>query len=430
MINTLLKILKENDKLYAWNVKIVTKDTYQLYFIKQKLDMNRQVVTTDYLVTLFVKHGNKLGISKFTLFASSSDDEIKAKIEEQIELSKYALYEMFTLPKKVDLKNITKDITFGDISLKDAAFLAADALFEADKYNNGYLNSSEIFVISEETKYLDSNGNNFQFVNQYGEIELVATWEEKGNEVEVYRYIEFDDFDPSFIQKEANDILLEASQRIKAIPTPMLTNTKVLLTKEYVRAYFKFFMDKLQNDNIYQRKSNYKLLDKIQNANEKADLMTIKLNPIMKASTKGRPFDDDGVVLKRLNLIDKGIVKNFWGSNIYSQYLNRQVNGNYENFIVNAGSLTKDDLLEEQYLEILSLSDFDIDMITGYFKSEIRLANLYIKGEKKVVTGGFISGNIFDTLENVRFTSDIMQLNNYVGPKGILIENVTIGQGS
>ena len=430
MISNLIKILKDTEKLDAWNVKVVTKDVYELYFIKQNLEMNREVVTTDYYVTLFVNQNNKIGIAKFKLFSSSSNEEITKKINDQIENSKYSLYDKFSLPKKVDLKNVSKDVSFGNISLKDAAFLTADALFEADKFNNGYLNSSEIFIINEETKFIDSNGNNFQYVNQYGEVELVATWEEKGKEVEVYRYVDFDDFNSIFIQKAAEDILLEASQRIKAVPLPEINNCKVMLTKEYAKTYFKYIVDKLKNDNIYQKKSNYNIQDILQDSDDKCDFISIKLNPIMKDSTKGRSFDDDGIVLKRLNIIDKGIVKNFWGSNMYSQYLNRPVHGNYENFVVSAGSLSAEDLIEETYLEILALSDFDIDMVTGDFKSEIRLAILYTKGEKQIVTGGFISGNINDTFKTLRLSNDTIQLNNYIGPKNLLLDNITIGKGT
>ena len=53
MINTIIELLKNNKKIYAWNVKSIFKDSYQLYFIKQNLDMNREVETTEYVVNIF-----------------------------------------------------------------------------------------------------------------------------------------------------------------------------------------------------------------------------------------------------------------------------------------------------------------------------------------------------------------------------------------
>ena len=150
----------------------------------------------------------------------------------------------------------------------------------------------------------------------------------------------------------------------------------------------------------------------------------------MKNSTIGAPFDDEGVSLKKLQVIEKGVVKNLWGSNVKSQYLNNPVNGTYKNIIVNAGTLQKEDLDNEAYLEIVSLSDFSIDPITGDFGSEIRLAYLYNKNkEKTIVSGGSISGNVNDCLEGIRFTNETIQINNYLGPKKLLLEKVKVNKG-
>ena len=136
------------------------------------------------------------------------------------------------------------------------------------------------------------------------------------------------------------------------------------------------------------------------------------------------------MALKKLPIIEKGVVKNLWGSNSKSQYLNKQVHGNFSNIVVNAGTLKEDDLADENYLEIISLSYFSIDPITGDFGSEIRLAYLYNKGkDKQIVTGGSISGNINTSLDNVRFTNETVQHNNYIGPKKVFLDKVLINKG-
>ena len=58
MISSLLNILKNDDRLYGWNINVTTKSSYQLFFIRQKLDMNREVVADDYDVNIFVKEEN------------------------------------------------------------------------------------------------------------------------------------------------------------------------------------------------------------------------------------------------------------------------------------------------------------------------------------------------------------------------------------
>lgn len=434
MISNLLNILKSDERLFGWNVKVTTTSSYQLFFIRQQLDMNREAITDDYDVTIFIKEENrvktKVGSASFKIYSTMSEEEVKAKIDEQIILSKYTLNQGYNLPKKVNLKPVTKEKSFSGYSLKEAAFIAADALFEADKYHDGYINSSEIFIDFEEIRFFDSNGNIFLYTKESGKVEIVVTWKSKEEEVELYRFFEFDKLDSAFIQSKANGLLLEARDRVIAVNTPELTNYKILLSNEYVKEYFSYFVNKTRTDYIYAHMSDYDVSYNIQKKSSKADLLTIRLEPTLKNSTKGSPFDNDGVALKKLPIIEKGVVKNLWGSNDKSQYLNKQVHGNYSNIVVNAGTLVNDDLADENYLEIISLSDFSIDPITGDFGSEIRLAYLYSKGkERQIVTGGSISGNVNLSLDTVRFTNETIQHNNYVGPRKVMLDNVSINKG-
>jgi hypothetical protein len=40
MIQTILSALQSNEELHAWNLRVINKKSYQLYFVKQNLDMN------------------------------------------------------------------------------------------------------------------------------------------------------------------------------------------------------------------------------------------------------------------------------------------------------------------------------------------------------------------------------------------------------
>lgn len=434
MINTIQEILKSNKNIYAWNVKEVIKDSYQLFLIRKTLDMNREALVKEYFVNIYTKYESKgvckIGTAKFELYPTMTKQEIIDKVEEQVGLCKFTLNNPYTFPKKANIKPIKKDVGFGDYTLKEAAFLTADALFEVDKYDNGYINSAEIFINQKTTNFVDSNGNDFVYTNIYGEVEMIATWKENDNEVELYKFFEFNNFSQKFISDNANKLLLEARNRIKAVKTPSINNFKLVLAGDYVKEYFGHFVYKTSNDLIYSHMSNFVSNQEIQTANSKGDKMTITLVPTLKESTKGAPFDNEGIVLKRLNIIEKGVVKNFWGSNAKSQYVNKPVYGSFENIMVSSGTLTEDDLKEENYVEIVSLSGFDVDIVTGEFGSEIRLAYLHQKNkEVQIITGGSVSGNVYDSLDSVRFSNENEQMNNYIGPKKVMIDKVKFNSG-
>ena len=102
----------------------------------------------------------------------------------------------------------------------------------------------------------------------------------------------------------------------------------------------------------------------------------------------------------------------------------------FENYVVGAGTLKDEELEDENYVEIISVSGFEIDELTGDFASEIRLAYLYQKNKEKVIiTGGSFSGNVYDSISTVRFANETFQNNNYVGPTKVLLDNVLFTGG-
>ena len=449
MIERILNILKEDTRLYGWNVREIETNSYQLFFIKQELDMNREVLTTEFEVTIFVKQGNQLGKSKFVIPNEATDTEIKAKLDEQISYCSFTLAKMYNLPKKYNLKPTEKPLNmFDNHSLKEAAFIVADALFEADKYVNTYINSSEIFINCEANRYYDSNGNEFVYVRNYGEVELVITGRyietdsereerlRKGiafsnyEEVEIYKFFTFASLDSDYIRKMANQQLLDATDRAKAIKMPKTNINKILLTGDAVVEFFKYFCNKANVSNIYSNASKVTVGTNLLANAPRADKIDIRMEVSLKNSTKCIPFDEDGVTLKKSHIIDNGVVRNLWGPSDKAQYLNKPVNGIYKNIVVQGGSLTDENLEDENYIEVKKFSIFSIDSITGTFGSEIRLGYIHERGKDPIViSGGSVSGSVKASLSNLRFSKELEQQDNFLGPKYVLLDNVTFSKG-
>ena len=431
-IEQIKDLLKSTRRLFGWNIRNTHQEAYELYFIRQELDMNRKINSNDLVVTIFVKNEDGMNKSSFTVYPSMDIDDVKDLLNEHIGICRLSSNKEYMLPRKEQLKPVLNAYGFDNQSDKDIAFLVADALFEGDKFDNGYINSSEIFIRQKQTQYYDSNDNYYVYTSRTGEVEFIATWvdEKADKEYELYKNFEFNSLNTKEIQDIANDVLFQAGERSKAIKMPQVDKIKLLLTGDSVKDYF-FNLAKLTKcDNIYEKTSKVSVGDDLYNGNAKGDRVSIRLEPTLKNSTRGMNFDEEGVALRRLVTIDKGIVKNLWGSNDKSQYLHKPVHGNYKNIVVEAGTLNDDELEDENYLEVVSFSDFYIDFVTGDFGSEIRLAYLHLKNkDKQIVTGGSVAGNIYDSLENVRFSKEVISNNNYVGPKTVLLDKIRVNKG-
>lgn len=434
MINTLKKLLEERKQLKGWKIIEKYEQNYQLFFVKQELDMNRCVETKEYEVTLYklYEHSEETlqGEASCTILPTMKQDEIVALLDETELITSLCLNRQHELTPKQFEKPDTKEISFGGKSLKNAAFIIADNVFEADKFKSGYVNSLEIFVCFERNHFINSVGNEHTFSKSYAQIDVVVTWKasKESEEIELHRFFEFDSLKGDYVTNVVNDLLVEAKSRSEAT-TSILDDkkVKVVLKDENLKEFLSYFVLKTSVDNIYDKQSDAHVGYNFYNNTSTADKLTITLESNLPGSSKNESCDEDGVVLKSLRIVEQGKVNNLWGSNKKSQYLNFPVNGKYNNAIIDTGSAKLSDLQGTPYIEIVSLSDMNVDLLTGDFGSEIRFAYYYNKkGQKIAFTGGSIVGNVFDSINTLKLSNESVSLNNYKMPKFAILENVRI----
>lgn len=433
MRQVIVDILSTFKELKGYKIEEKHVVGYQLFFIKQDLDMNRAIETREFKVTIYKEYkieGEILqGEASCLLLDNMTSEEIKTKIEEAEFITSLSLCKPYSLIKKQAEKASEKAVSFGGKSLKEASFQIADCVFEADKYDHGYVNSAEVFVYFEENHFLNSLGNEFHYAKSYAQLDLVVTWKDNKDleEIELHRFYEFDSLKGDYITSVVNNLLIEAKNRSVAVnKMPDEKKVLVMLKDENLKEFFRYFVYKTNVDKIYDRYSNYHIGKQLYSKEATGDKLSITLEGILPGSSHNALCDDDGVALKSLKIIQNGEVKNLWGSSQKAQYLNTIINGKYENIVVEAGTCPSN-LSGISYLEIVSLSDMDVDLLTGDFGSEIRFAYFHTKkGTIIPITGGSIVGNMNDSLETLRLSNEICSLNNIKMPKFALLDHVRI----
>ena len=160
MIEKIKAFLTQMTELKGW--KIEQKETfgYQLFFIKQELDMNRAIHTLEYEVTLYKEYRMndivQQGEAHCIIHPTMTDQEIQDKLNEMEMLTSLSLNPPYDLVKKQIVKTGNREVAFDEKSLKDICFQIADNIFEADKFDHGYVNSSEIYVFYEKIHFFNS----------------------------------------------------------------------------------------------------------------------------------------------------------------------------------------------------------------------------------------------------------------------------------
>ena len=207
--------------------------------------------------------------------------------------------------------------------------------------------------------------------------------------------------------------------RAEADTPPGAGKYTILLSGENLQQLLQYYCGRSNAGVVYQKYSNYQIGDHVQGDAVQGDALTI----YMKAK---EPYSDEGIPMKDRLLMENGTLKMLHGGCRTSYYLGIEPTGDYTSISVPVGSRTMEELKSSPYLHIVSFSDFQMDILSGHFGGEIRLAFLYDGENVTPVTGGSINGSILEVQGNMVFSRERYQNDAYEGPYAVRMESVRV----
>ena len=430
MIERIKDILNEMPGLAGWKIIRQWVESSELFFVGQRLDMNRGKKVEHYQVTVykdFKADGKKYrGSSTTSIHPTMLSDEIKRAIGAASLAATYVKNEYYPLVKPSALDQPSLRSGFSTDSRSAWLPKLSEALYRADRYQQGRINSAELFLSQIKKRLVNSAGVDVAYEKYRGELEFITNWQEEGEEVELYKKLDFSDFQPALLTSETEKMLEMSREKARAVPTPILNNCPVILTGDSVEEFFNYYLVQSAAQYVYERISTAKIGENIQGSKVKGDLISLKLDPFIDGSTESAPYDQQGFPLRPTTVFEKGVLQRYWGNQRFCHYLGAETTGEINNVVIEGGTYPVATLKKEPYLELLAFSDFHMDPLIGDFAGEIRLGRYY-DGEKTVaVTGGSISGNIKEVQECMYLSKEVKQNNNYIGPESLKLSNVSI----
>lgn len=430
MLETIKAILNAIEGLKGWKVMEVTKEAQELFFVKKRLDMNRSKNVHVYHVTVYVafeEEGKKyLGESTTEIAPSMSEEEIHRQLIDVTQGASFVKNEMYQLAQASDQVGAPLASPLSEASLQEWMPKLAKAVYEHDVYEAGGINSSEIFLNKLKKRILTSEGIDVSFEQYRTMIEVIADWNDGDEPVELFFLGEFGGYQPQVISGKIGSLIEESRERAHAGPTPSLEGVNLILSGEAVKDFFHYYVNKASARGKYEGTSQYEIGQHLQGQEVQGDLLNIEMLPELEGSSKSATYDNDGVLLKAVSLIEDGQLKTLLGDTRFASYLGIPATGQLSNFKVGLGSLSVSDMMKEPYIELVSFSDFQINHFTGDFGGEIRLARYFDGNDVKAVTGGAISSNIKDVQSTMTFSKEASQHDNYYGPKHLMFKALKV----
>ena len=404
--------------LYGWKIIEIKKNRTELYYVLDKLETNRVVAETIYNVTVYVLKNNKVGASSFDIYPYMDNAEIKRKIESNIENAGFALNEYYELAKYEHLEPRVIETNLSGDPIK-VLEKVKDTIFKVK--SEAYLSATEFFLTETNERLINSNGIDVKQKSYKLNIELIPTYKD----VETYKMLELENVNYTELKKEVKELLNLSIKRYEAKELEEKENINIILENDEVAQLLSFFTDDLTYGAKYQHININEINDSVQ-GKIKGDKLNIKMVPYYSGCIDSRDFDLDGVILKEVSLIEKGIAKNRYGSYRFGYYLKEKPTGILPITLVKEGRKTLEDFKQNKYIRCVRFSNMQLDSNTGFFGGEVRLG-FYFDGKKEIpVTGFSISGNINELKNELYLSKEVVTLPSYHGPKYILIKGMKI----
>ena len=425
----LIDLLNSKSNVDEYKIMKRVTSSNELFFIKDELQMNRgkDVEKTTVIVYKNFEENEKKykGSSSTVLSPTMTLDEMSKAIDTASLAASFVKNEYYELEAPTNQKAPLIPSKFSEGQIIDNISNLVKDIYEENNQFGAFINSTEFFINKIDVQLINSKGIDISYTKYTGEIELIAEAHGEKEAIELYDVIYFSDYDQSSIKKTIIEALKYANLRARAIPMPTVKNLPVILNGIAAKELWGYYTFCASASSIYNHLHDNKVGDNVQ-GEVKGDKVTIKLTPVLENSNSSSYYDTNGTFLKEFTVIKDGIIENLIASKRFAHYVGVPCTGDIGNTVVSAGTHSEKEFKSGPYLEILRFSDFQSDPMTGNFGGEFRLG-IYFDGEKEIpVTLGSISANIKKVQENMYLCKELAQDNNFVGPKLIKFDSITI----
>ena len=317
-----------------------------------------------------------------------------------------------------------KGLSYGQVQIVDPA-IREHPLFYLDRIQEDFgkipldkvqRSSAEIFIEDNEVFFLNSRGLEKEAASTEILVDFVLL-AEKGQSFEgesqgAKRVRFYRDF---HLTEMVEQYAQYARESLEA-RLPQGGIYPVVFSEEALDTLFKFFCLQASGQARFQRWSQLAIREPVI-ANIKGEPLTLASNPGLSGGIKSRAFDDNGLPLYRVNVIQDNIFKSRMNSKRYADYLGEDATGDFSNIEVACGSRSLNDFFEGPCYHLLRFSTFEPNPVTGAFSGEIRTGYFLNHGQKIPIKGGSVSGTMQEAFKKAFFLRGKTQREAYLGPR-------------
>ena len=158
------------------------------------------------------------------------------------------------------------------------------------------------------------------------------------------------------------------------------------------------------------------------------DRLTLRANALRPFNVSSYRWDSDGLPGQDLLVIEDGVLRARPATLRYAQYLGIPASGRPGAAQISPGPASRASLVDGDgpVLEVLDFSSPNVEGLSGDFGMEIRVGYENGPDGRRPISGGSVTGNLFEAMANARFSSETMEFAEVVGPAAIRFESLQV----
>jgi len=440
MLDTIVSVVSALAGVSDWRLTENRRVGAEAFFIKESLDMTRAVEAVDYRLSVCVDgpHGSGpgggpcRGEASVSIHPSMSQAEVKAAAQRAVFAASRSRNPWYPLPEAGPAQDLPAS---GFSGLAPAAWLGElrEALYSSQTgHARARINALERFLTRIDTRIRNSRGLDAAWQSWKGYTEYTVESPSLEGPVELTDFLAFAEPDYAGLAGEIGGRLDLVADRALAKPMPSGLDLPLLLTGKDAAEVLGYWWRNLNAARVYSKASPFALGSSLHGdaaGPSDFDPLEICAEAFLPGSPDSSPRDSEGSPLERLCLSPHGVAARLSGPLRHCHYLGLPPVGDHPLFSVAPGSCSATQFKSQPHLEVAFFSDFSVDLDSGDFGAEVRLAYVSDGRVSFPVTGGSVAGNLGDNAANLRLSRELGLSSPMRGPEAILLSKVSITGG-
>lgn len=445
--------LRAHPGIHDWTLRLERTRGVQIYLAGADIESVRQVSREAYEVEVFNDHpaparssASEMARGGATIPLARVDlDHLPAILDDAVTMASLINNPPWSLAGAAEMPDVVLSdprlVEAGDATA--AGLEAADQireLAERERASGVRLSGAELFLTYYEAELANSQGAAASASSTRIMMELTLLARGTQDETEYFRQVEARQLADLQLAETirvgaqlARDKLGAAAPRTRLGPVVISGEALNQMMAGQVTGAPGAYIFQTMARTAYENLSRFELGASIYGDLEPAgDLLTMRANARRPFGVGSYRWDSDGIPAQDLLVIEDGILRARPATLRYAQYLGVPVTGRPGVAEIAVGTTPRADLLtdDEPILEVLDFSAPNVEPLSGDFGMEIRVGYETSRDGRRAISGGSVTGNLFEAMANARFSAESLGFAQLAGPASIRFEFLQVaGEG-